>query len=241
MEASWYSWANDWMSRWSDTQRELLTSACDSYNATLKRGEAAADDAVEKAKGAITHLSIAKDNLDATQRMLEGIQTDRPLTTEEVSSLVKRFNALSLQYNDLAAPILYDMKPVTRDMLGIAPLAAAVVIIVIAGVTFTVGAIALAWGYVRHEQAQALNQQTALLKSETQARWQLNSAGKVLQNSTLPGMANQAPAAPGNATPQAPGAPPDDTPSLGTLVGLGFLGLLALGAVAVATNNRRAA
>ena len=88
-----------------------------------------------------------------------------------------RYGRLLNRYQDLAAGIYADAKPVS-DQVGIAP------IVIVAGLVL--GLAAIAWGVAANKYASNLREQTALADRELTARIEASQQGRTLPPSTLP-------------------------------------------------------
>jgi hypothetical protein len=162
------SW-QDIKARWSQGWRSLQQQAMHRYEAAIRRDPRSFEPTV---RATIADLQVSRGHLEHIGSMLPA----QPATDQDLKDRAT-YGRLLNRYQNLAAGIYADARPVT-DQMGIAP------IIIVAGLVL--GIAAIAWGAAANKYASNLREQTALADRELTARIEASQQGRTLPPSTLP-------------------------------------------------------
>jgi hypothetical protein len=152
--------------RWSQGWRTLQSQAMERYEAAIRKDLTPFEPTV---RATVADLQATRAHLDHMGSLLQaGPASERDRVT---------YGRLLNRYQNLAAGIYADARPVTDEM-GIAP------IIIVAGLVL--GVAAIAWGAAANKYTSNLREQTALADRELTARIEASQQGRTLPPSTLP-------------------------------------------------------
>ena len=156
----------DIKARWSTGWRTLQQQAIDRYEAAIRKDPASFEPTV---RATVADLQASRGHLEHMGSLVRAAgATERDRVT---------YGRLLNRYQDLAAGIYADARPVADEM-GIAP------IIIVAGLVL--GVAAIAWGAAANKYTSNLREQTALADRELTARIEASQQGRTLPPSTLP-------------------------------------------------------
>lgn len=159
------SW-QDIKARWSQGWRSLQQQAMARYEAAIRKDPNSFEPTV---RATIADLQASRGHLE---HMSSLVQRDGATQADRAT-----YGRLLNRYQDLAAGIYADARPVS-DEVGIAP------IVIVAGLVL--GVAAIAWGVAANKYASNLREQTALADRELSARIEASQQGRTLPPSTLP-------------------------------------------------------